>query len=222
MSERIAKLSVDVYSDVVCPWCYIGKRRLERALGSIDDRVRVIWRPFQLNPTMPPSGIDRKTYLEAKFGSMEAFGRLEKQILAAGEGEGIPFALEKIQRTPNTFAAHRLIWHAEGLGKQDAMVEALFRAYFLEGQDIGNVKSLVHVAAEAGLDRADSEAYLSSEEGVTEVKVEEAAGYRLGIRGVPYFVFNGTYAISGAQPPERIVAALKAVGADAVVRKVGG
>jgi len=222
MDQMTGNISVEVYSDVVCPWCYVGKRRLDRALVSIDDGVRVTWRPFQLNPTIPPSGIDRKTYLEAKFGSAEAFGRLEEQMLVAGEGEGIPFAFEKIQRTPNTFAAHRLIWYAEGLRKQDAMVEALFRAYFVEGRNIGNVKTLVQVAAEAGLDQAETEAYLSSDEGVTEVKAEEAAGHRLGIRGVPYFLLNGTYAIFGAQPPERIVAALKAVGADAVVRKVGG
>ncbi len=222
MNEQGAEFRIDVYSDVVCPWCYVGKRRLERALASIDDGVRVTWRPFQLNPTMPPDGMDRKTYLEAKFGSLEAFGRLEEQILAAGEGERIPFAFEKIQRTPNTFSAHRLVWHAEAQGKQDAMVETLFRAYFLEGQDIGNVKTLVHVAAEAGLDRAETESFLSSDEGVTEVNADEAAGHRMGIRGVPHFLLNGTYAISGAQSPERIVAALKAVGGDAVVRKAGG
>jgi len=222
MKKGHAEIYIDVYSDIVCPWCYVGKRRLERALASVQSDVRVTWRPFQLNPAMPNDGIDRKTYLEAKFGSLEAFGRLEEQILAAGEGERIPFAFGKIQRAPNTFAAHRLIWHAEPQRKQDAMVEVLFRAYFVEGQDIGNVNTLVQMAAEAGLDQADTEAYLSSEKGVTEVKVEEAAGHRMGIRGVPYFLFNGTYGISGAQPPERIVAALKDVGADAVVRKAGG
>ncbi len=222
MKKGNAGIYIDVYSDIVCPWCYVGKRRLERALASLDGGVRVTWRPFQLNPKMPLEGIDRLTYLEAKFGSLEAVGRLQEQILAAGEGERIPFAFEKIQRTPNTFAAHRLIWHAEAQGKQDAMVEVLFRAYFVEGQDIGNVNTLAQMAAEAGLDQADTEAYLSSEKGVTEVKAEEAAGHRMGIRGVPYFLLNGTYGISGAQPPERIVAALKDVEGDALVRKAGG
>ena len=222
MDQSAAGIFIEIYSDVVCPWCYVGKRRLEQALASVGSDVRVTWRPFQLNPTMPLDGIDRNSYLEAKFGSLEAFGRLEEQILAAGVGERIPFAFEKIQRTPNTFAAHRLIWGAERQDKQDAMVEALFQAYFGEGQDIGNVKTLVHVAAEAGFDRAETESFLSSDKGVSEVKAEEAAGHRLGIRGVPYFLLNSTYAISGAQLPERFAAALKAVEADAAVRKGGG
>jgi len=221
MDQAPTGIIVEIYSDIVCPWCYVGKRRLERALASIDDGVRVTWHPFQLNPTMPLVGIDRKAYLEAKFGSLKAFGRLEEQILTAGEGERILFALQKIQRTPNTFAAHRLIWRAGRQGKQDAMVEALFKAYFVEGKDIGNVKTLVHMADEAGFDRAETKSFLSSNEGVSEVTAEEATGHRLGIHGVPYFLLNSTYAISGAQPPERFAAALKAVGADAAARKAG-
>ena len=153
-------MQIDIYSDIVCPWCYVGKRRLERALTSVGSDVHVTWRPFQLNPTMPLDGMDRATYLKAKFGSLEAFGRMEEQLLAAGEEERIPFAFEKIQRTPNTFAAHRLVWYAEQQGKQDEMVEALFRGYFLEGKHIGDVKTLTHVAAEAGLDRTETESFL--------------------------------------------------------------
>ena len=202
-------MQIDIYSDIVCPWCYVGKRRLERALTSIGGDVHVTWRPFQLNPTMPLDGMNRKAYLEAKFGSLEAFGRMEEQLLAAGAEERIPFAFEKIQRTPNTFATHRLVWYAAQQGKQDEVVEALFRGYFLEGKNIGDVKTLTHVAAAAGLDRTEIEEFLASENGVFEVKEEEAGGRRLGISGVPYFVFNGRVSIYGAQPSEIIVSAIE-------------
>jgi predicted DsbA family dithiol-disulfide isomerase len=204
-------LTIDIYSDIVCPWCYVGKRRLERALAQLNGgaHARIPWRPFQLNPTMPLDGMDRTTYLKAKFGSLEAFGRMEEQLLAAGADEQIPFAFEKIQRTPNTFAAHRLVWYAARQGKQDEVVEALFRAYFLEGKNIGDLNTLAFVAAEAGLDRTETEEFLASEKGVAEVKSEEAVGRQLGIRGVPYFVLNGSIAISGAQPPDIIVPALR-------------
>ena len=202
-------MQIDIYSDIVCPWCYVGKRRLERALTSVGGNVRVTWRPFQLNPTMPLDGMDRTTYLKAKFGSLEVFGRMEEQLLAAGVDEGIPFAFGKIQRTPNTFAAHRLVWYAAQQGKQDKMVETLFRAYFLEGKNIGDVKILMHVAAEAGLDRTEIEEFLVSEKGMVEVRAEEAVGRQLGIRGVPYFVFNGSITISGAQTPDIFVSAIQ-------------
>jgi predicted DsbA family dithiol-disulfide isomerase len=204
-------LTIEIYSDVVCPWCYVGKRRLERALAQLNGaaQARITWRPFQLNPTMPLDGMDRATYLKAKFGSLEAFDRMEEQLLAAGTDEQIPFAFEKIQRTPNTLAAHRLVWYAAQQGKQDEVVEALFRGYFLEGRDIGDAKTLVHAAAEAGLDRTETEEFLTSEKGVVEVKGEEAVGRRLGISGVPYFVFNGTVSISGAQPSNIFVSAIR-------------
>jgi predicted DsbA family dithiol-disulfide isomerase len=204
-------MQIEVYSDIVCPWCYVGKRRLERALAQLNGgaQARITWRPFQLNPTMPLDGMDRATYLKAKFGSLEAFGRMEEQLLAAGADERIPFAFKKIERTPNTFAAHRLVWYAAQQGKQDAMVEALFRGYFLEGKNIGDVKTLTHVAVEAGLDRTETEEFLESEKGVVEVKGEEAVGRRLGISGVPYFVLNGSVSISGAQPPDIFVSAIR-------------
>jgi predicted DsbA family dithiol-disulfide isomerase len=206
-------MQVDIYSDIVCPWCYVGKRRLERALAQLGDAVqaRITWRPFQLNPTMPSDGMDRAAYLKAKFGSLEAFGQMEEQLLAAGADEQIPFAFEKIQRTPNTFAAHRLVWYAAEQGTQDNVVEALFRAYFLEGQHIGEVTTLTHVAAEAGLDRTETGEFLESAKGVVEVKAEETVGRRLGIRGVPYFVFNDTVSISGAQPPDIFVSAIRQI-----------
>ncbi len=204
-------LTIEIYSDVVCPWCYIGKRRLERALDQLNGAAtaRITWRPFQLNPTMPKDGMDRTTYLAAKFGSHDAFRQMEEHVLAAGAGECIPFAFEKVARTPNTFLAHRLIWHAEQQGCQDAIMESLFRGYFTEGADIGLVPVLGQLAGRAGLDAADVESFLQREEGTTEVKVEEAAGHRIGIRGVPYFVLNGSISISGAQPPDIFVSALQ-------------
>lgn len=214
-------MRIDIYSDIVCPWCYVGKRRLERALTSVGSDIHVIWRPFQLNPTMPSDGMDRTTYLKAKFGSLEVFGRMEEQLLAAGTDEQIPFAFEKIQLTPNTFAAHRLVWHAAQQGKQDGVVENLFRAYFLEGNNIGDLKILTHVAAEAGLDRTETESFLASDKGAAEVKGEEAVGRRLGIRGVPYFILNGTISISGAQPPDIFVSALQQAEATVVKRNEG-
>ena len=202
-------MQIDIYSDIVCPWCYVGKRRLERALTAVGGDIHVTWRPFQLNPTMPLDGMDRSAYLKAKFGSLEAFGQMKEQLLAAGEEEQIPFAFEKIQRTPNTFSAHRLVWHAAQQGKQDEVVEALFRVYFLEGKNIGDVKILTHMADEAGLDRTETETFLASDKGVVEVKDEEAVGRRLGIRGVPYFFFNGNMSLSGAQPPDIFVSTIR-------------
>ncbi len=214
-------MQIDIYSDIVCPWCYVGKRRLERALTSVGRDVHVTWRPFQLNPTMPLDGMDRTTYLEAKLGSLEAFGRMEEQLLAAGSNEQISFAFEKIQRTPNTFAAHRLVWYAAQQVKQDEVMETLFRAYFLEGKDIGDVRTLVYVSAEVGLDRTETEDFLASEKGAVEVKSEEAVGRRLGIRGVPYFVLNGSISISGAQPPDIFVSALQQAEEAVIGRKAG-
>ncbi|HKP01588.1 MAG TPA: DsbA family oxidoreductase [Nitrospiraceae bacterium] len=202
-------MQIDIYSDIVCPWCYVGKRRIERALTSIGGDLHLTWRPFQLNPTMPLDGMDRTAYLKAKFGSLENFGGMKEQLLAAGEEEKIAFAFDKIQRTPNTFAAHRLVWYAAQGGNQDEVVEVLFRMYFLEGKNIGDVKVLTHVAVEAGLDRKETEHFLASDTGTIEVKGEEAVGRRLGIRGVPYFVFNGRISISGAQPPDIMVSAVQ-------------
>jgi predicted DsbA family dithiol-disulfide isomerase len=213
-------LMIEIYSDVVCPWCYIGKRRLERAVSQSKDaeRPQIIWRPFQLNPTMPKEGMDRTTYLEAKFGSLEAFRRLEEHVLAAGVEERILFAFEKIARTPNTFLAHRLIWYAGQQACQDAVVQSLFKGYFEEGADIGTISVLAQLAERAGLNAAH---FLQGDGGVVEVKAEEAAGHRLGIRGVPYFVLNQAYGISGAQPVDVFVSAMQNAQAHASVAVKG-
>ncbi|WP_413933599.1 DsbA family oxidoreductase [Nitrospira sp. BLG_1] len=223
MSDQARALYIDVYSDVICPWCYVGKRRLERALngwnGSVP--VKISWKPFQLNPAMPKSGMDRRQYLDAKFGGPEAAQSIYDHVAAAGTAERIPFAFDRIARTPNTFAAHRLIWLAGHQGKQDEMVEMLFRRYFVESSDIGNVETLAQAAADVGLDRTAIEAFLAGDEGGNEVQAEEAAGRRLGIRAVPYFVINGTSVLSGAQPPEEFLAAFREIEVGSVVGKAG-
>src|SRR5476651_218703 len=158
-------LQVDVISDVICPWCFIGKRRLEKAVAALDGQheVRVRWLPFQLNPEMPKEGVSRKEYRTKKFGSWERSLELDAQIAAAGKPEGIVFASDRIERTPNTLDAHRLIWLADKQGVQDAVMEALFRAYFTEGRDISNRQTLIDVVAEASLDRHRAEAILNSD-----------------------------------------------------------
>lgn len=208
MSGKGSILGIDVYSDVVCPWCYVGKRRLERALRQVGDAVKanVVWRPFQLNPTMPKQGMDRRAYLETKFGSLEVFNEMEQHLLEAGRTEQIPFAFQKIVRTPNTFQAHRLIWYAGTQGCQDAVVESLFKGVFEEGTDIGSLEVLMQLAERADL---KAEAFLLGDEGTADVQSEEAVSRRLGIRSVPYFVLNRTHGVPGAQPAEVFVAAIE-------------
>lgn len=207
------RLHVDVVSDVICPWCFIGKRRLEKALRSLAGRVEpeVVWHPFELNPEMPPEGIERRAYREAKFGSAEASRALDARLTAAGALEGIAFAFDRIPRTPNTLDAHRLIWLARRASRQDPIVEALFQKYFLEGADIGTRPALVDLAAAAGLDRTHVERFLQGDDGVAAVRQAEAEAWSLGIHGVPHFIIDGKYAISGAQSAEILTAVFERV-----------
>jgi len=188
---------IDIVSDAICPWCYIGKRRLEKALSLAPQTdLQIGWRPFQLNPEMPREGIDRKEYLRAKFGDPN---KTYAHVAAAGREAGIDFQFDKIQRTPNTILAHRLIRFSARQQKQDAVVEALFRAYFLEGKDIGDVETLVAVAASQGVEAAE---YLVSSEDDDTIRQEDAFARQIGIQGVPCFIIDRQYAVSGAQPPE--------------------
>jgi len=201
-------IQIDVISDVICPWCYIGKRRLEKALAQQGDaNVSVRWHPFQLNPQMPSAGIDRRDYRITKFGSWERSQALDAQVTAAGRDEGLTFAFEKVTRTPNTLNAHRLIWLAGQDGIQDAVVEALFRAYFTEGQDLSNASTLLDVVAAAGLDRGRSDNLLNSNGGLDEIRAAETEARQLGVQSVPFFVVNGIVGISGARAPEEFLAA---------------
>jgi predicted DsbA family dithiol-disulfide isomerase len=204
-------LAVDVISDIICPWCYIGKRRLEKAIAAVSDQhdVQVHWHPFQLNPTMPKEGISRKEYRTRKFGSWERSLELDAQVIAVGESEGIHFAFDKTELTPNTVDAHRVIWLAKQHGCQDAVVEALFRAYFTEGKDIGNRQTLIDVAAVAGLERQFSETMLHSNDGLDVIANGREMSQRHQVDGVPFFIINDAITLSGAQAPETFLDAFK-------------
>jgi predicted DsbA family dithiol-disulfide isomerase len=208
-------LYVDVISDVICPWCFIGKRRLEKAIAALDrqQEVRVRWLPFQLNPTMPKEGISRKEYRTRKFGSWERSLELDAKMIAVGEAEGVHFSLDKIERTPNTLDSHRLIWLAEMHGVQDAVVEALFRAYFTEGRDISNRQALIDVVGDAGLDRHKAEGVLNSNEGMEAIKEADEKARRFQVDGVPFFIVNGKITLGGAQPPNAFLEAFGKVSA---------
>ncbi|MFQ5773620.1 MAG: DsbA family oxidoreductase [Kiloniellaceae bacterium] len=196
-------MHIDIFSDTICPWCFIGKRRLERALEERPQPdLTVRWRAFQLNPDMPSEGMERGRYLELKFGGALNAQAVYAQVRAAGESEGIPFAFERIARTPNTVDSHRLIRFAEAKQRQDEIVEALFAAYFLRGENIGEVEILVAAAEAAGLDPEEVRAFLNSDAEADVVRAEDAAARRAGINGVPCFIFNGHYALAGAHPPE--------------------
>jgi predicted DsbA family dithiol-disulfide isomerase len=202
-------LAVDVISDVICPWCYIGKLRLEKAVAAFGGPVAVRWLPFQLNPAMPKEGVSRREYRTKKFGGWERSQELDARVVAVGEAEGIRFAFDRIERTPNTLDAHRLVGLAERQGVQGAVVEALFRAYFTEGRDIGNRQTLLDVVAEAGLDRHEAEAVLNSNDGLEAIKEADALARRFGVDGVPFFIVNGTLTLSGAQQPGAFLEAFR-------------
>jgi predicted DsbA family dithiol-disulfide isomerase len=194
---------IEIVSDVICPWCYIGKRRLERALaGRPELSYRILWRAFQLNPEMPARGIERHTYLTTKFGGEAQASRLYDMIAKTGRSEGIAFRFDRIERTPSSLSAHRLSRFAARTGRQDAVVDALFRGYFEEGRDIGRIEVLAEIARESGLDASAAHDFLGSEEERDAVLAEDRSARRLGINGVPCFIIDGKYALSGAQEPE--------------------
>lgn len=205
-------LTVDVISDVICPWCFIGKRRLEKAIAAYNGSVKVRWHPFQLNPNMPKEGISRKDYRIRKFGSWERSMELDARVIAVGKDEGINFAFDRIERTPNTLDAHRLIWLADKEGVQDAVVEALFLAYFTEGRDISNRQTLADAVAEAGLNRQRIETMLNSEEGTDAINMAVEQARRLGVESVPFFVVNNEFTLPGAQSPDTFLEAFKQAG----------
>ncbi len=206
---RSARL--DVVSDVVCPWCYIGKHRLAQALAKLDADldIEVRWRPFELNPGLPPGGMDRRAYCEAKFGSLEYANQLYANVAANARADGLPIAVERIARTPNTRAAHRLIECAGEHGCQDALVDALFEAYFVAGRDIGDEAVLLDVAEAAGLGRDIAGAALADDAGAAAIAAAEDEAHALGVTGVPAFVYNGRLLFTGAQTPETIALALE-------------
>ena len=198
---------IEIASDVVCPWCFIGKRRLEKALAQLGGELetRIEWLPFQLNPAMPAGGMAQADYRRAKFGSLERGRALDSRVAQEGAGEGIAFAFDRMQRTPNTQAAHRLIDLAQSQGGADRVVEALFHAYFEDALDIGDEQVLAEVARKHGIagwpEGADTARVRENEERVRE----------LGISGVPTFIFDRKTGISGAYPPEMLLQAIRSV-----------
>lgn len=196
-------LRVDLFSDPICPWCFIGKRRIETAVGSRSDlEVEIQWHSFQLNPMMPSEGMEREEYLALKFGNPDNARRLYDNIAAVGEQTGIAFEFDRIERTPNTIAAHRLIRLANAGRIQNDIVERLFSAYFFDGKDIGDVTILTEIAVAAGMQGDHVHEYLESDENREAVKSEDMQARQLGIQGVPFFILEQQFAISGAQESE--------------------
>jgi predicted DsbA family dithiol-disulfide isomerase len=206
-------VDIEVFSDVVCPWCYVGRQRLARAAELLADKheIRVTWKPYQLNPWIPPEGMDRAEYRRMKFGSAERSSGMDTRLQEAGRGEGIELAFDKIARTPNTLQAHRLIWLAGQRGRQIEVVDALFRAYFTDGKDIGTDAVLAEIGTSAGLDADEVARFLATDEGLAEVEEEEQVGRSLGIDGVPFFLLADKYGVSGAQPADVLVNVIERV-----------
>lgn len=201
-------ISIDVISDVICPWCFLGKRRLDKAISLLDGiKVEVNWKPFFLDPTIPAKGMRRRAYLENKFGA-DRLDTLHDPLVAAGKAEGVPFAFDKITRTPNTMDAHRLIrWRRDG-DKQHDMAERLFMAYFTGGLDIGDRAVLLKIAREAGMDEAEVSMKLENDADIDAVNAEVERAYRMGVTGVPCFIFGQKQGLIGAQPADVLAEAI--------------
>jgi predicted DsbA family dithiol-disulfide isomerase len=208
--EQIMSLMISVFSDVICPWCYLGKRRLERALDQLGLResATVEWLPFELNPEMPAEGVERSVYRARKFGA-ERSAELDKQMTELGREEGINFAFDRMQRTPNTRKAHMLITAARQEGRTDSLAEALFRVYFEVGRDVGDEEVLLDLATQVGLDRSQAQAALNSDELRARIMRVEAQAAEMQISGVPFFIVDQQWAVSGAQPSEQWVALIR-------------
>jgi len=204
------KIKIDIISDVVCPWCYIGKRRLEKAIAQVSDQieVEVEYHPFELNPDMPAEGRNQKEYLAKKFGSEQKYHQITSQVTATAAEEGLIFDFDKQGISPNTRNAHRLISYAKLQGKQLEMKEALMKAYFTDGVNLTQTENLVAIATQLGLDQVQVTTYLNSNEGFKEVIAEENQNIKRGISGVPFYIINNKHAISGAQPSEVFAEAL--------------
>jgi predicted DsbA family dithiol-disulfide isomerase len=209
-------ITIDVISDVVCPWCYVGKRHLEAALDTLPpdtrERVEIRWHPFQLNPDLPREGISRKTYVETKFGGAARAASVYDRVTQAGAQTDIAFAFDKIEKQPNTLAAHALIAFAQDAGKGDAVVERLFQANFLQGQFVGDIETLVSLGAECGLNADDVRAFLMNDANLNNIAQHDAQARAQGISGVPFFIIGNQFALSGAQPAETMARAIVQAG----------
>ncbi len=199
---------IDVVSDVICPWCFLGKRRLDAALSRLEDLdVFVRWRPYMLDPTIPPEGLDRQEYMLRKFGA-ERLRTIHDPLIAAAEEQGVPFDFDAITRTPNTLDAHRLIRWSHTVERQHDMAERLFMAYWSEGQDVSDRDVLARCAGEVGINAAQIRELLDSEQDVAETKAEIEHASSIGVTGVPTFILGQSYALVGAQSPEVLADAI--------------
>jgi predicted DsbA family dithiol-disulfide isomerase len=207
-------MQIDIVSDTVCPWCFIGKRRLERALALRPDmEFDIRWRAYRLDPAIPPEGVDRKQYMQAKFGNNPNRQAMQDALKQAGDGENIAFAFDKIARSPNTLDSHRLIRWSASAGVQNEVVERLFETYFEEGRDIGNADVLTEIASDAGMDSATVADLLEQGADREIIENEDAMAHRLGITGVPTFIFQNKYLVSGAVDPEALLEIIDKVSA---------
>ena len=204
MNQEIEPLTIDIVSDVVCPWCYLGEKRLEQALAEEAGPIVVRWRPYQLDPTIPEGGLDRAEYMEKKFGKSGRLQSVHDNLTRLGAEVGLPFAFDKITRSPNTLDAHRLIRWATSAGVQSRVVDRLFEAYFVEGRDIGDRVVLTEIAAECGLDADLVERLLAEGADSEVVRQEVEQAQAMGVSGVPFFIFAGRLGVPGAQEPSAL------------------
>ena len=208
-------LTIDIVSDVVCPWCYIGKRRIENALRLVPDvPVEVSFRPFFLNPWVPREGISREEYLTTKFGSVDAYKGIARRVVIAAGEEGLVYRPDNVKRQPNTIDCHRLIHWAEAIGKAPEMKQRLMELYFRDGGDLTDTNVLVQAAADIGLDAEDVRRRLSTDEDVALISALAQDAANKGIQGVPTYVFAQKYAVSGAQDPAMLARAIRQVSAE--------
>ncbi len=208
------KIKIDIVSDVVCPWCYIGKRRIEKAMDQLKDQFEfdVTYLPFELNPQTPKSGFNQQEYLNKKFGGAEKYEQITHHVTTIAAGEGLRFNFQKQSVTPNTRDMHRIIWLAKQEGKQDPMKEAFLKAYFEEGVDLSKNENLTSIADGVGLPVNRVLSLLNSDEGLNEVIAAEQQNYQRGVSGVPFYIVNNQYGISGAQPTEVFIRAFAEIG----------
>jgi predicted DsbA family dithiol-disulfide isomerase len=206
-------IKINVVSDVVCPWCYIGKRRLEKAIDKLSDKYDfdIEYLPFELNPEMPKDGVDQKEYLSKKFGGEVRYKQITEHTASVAASEGLTFSFDRQKVSPNTRNAHRLIQLAKSYEKQGALTEAFFKAYFTDGVDLSNVDNLVAIAKSCGLNEQEVRNLLQSETGTVEVEMTERQLQQLGISGVPFYIIDSKVGISGAQPPEAFIKAFEEI-----------
>ncbi len=205
------KLKIDIVSDVVCPWCVIGFINLQKAIKELNDQIKfeISWKPYELHPEIPQNGYDKKLYLEQKFGDLSGRQSPYKQIEEIGNSLGFKFNFSKTERIPNTFNAHRLLWKSKQEGLQTELSEALFKAYFTDGRDVGSIEVLSDIAHEVGMKKEEIKNFLNSKEGGQETADEEMNFIEKSIGAVPTYFINNKYIIQGGQEPETFVSFLE-------------